>query len=221
MWCASFEVASGLVAIGKVSPNYALDVVGSIYASDNIYTYESLYFTRNTYSYIVQQSGNLSFNTGSAGGADSRILLNANGNVSIGYFGDGGQKLYVAGNIVATGAITAGSASDMRLKENIVSMNRADAKSLIMALRPVTYRWNALATSLYDKYVGEDVGFVAQEVQPYMPVAISTIFEKYMRLDQTKFIAPLVSVAQDHELRIRELERENKELKEEIKRLRS
>ena len=100
-------------------------------------------------------------------------------------------NFYVDGSAVATGAVTAGSASDQRLKENIVSMNGADAKSLIMALRPVTYRWNALATSLYDKYEGEDVGFVAQEVQPYMPVAISTIFEKYLRLDQTKFISNL------------------------------
>ena len=120
-------------------------------------------------------------------------------------------NLSVNGNAVATGAITAGSASDMRLKENINTISHDSARDFIMALRPVAYRWNALATSLYDKYVGEDVGFVAQEVQPYMPVAISTIFEKYMRLDQTKFIAPLVSVAQDHETRIQQLERESRE----------
>ena len=80
--------------------------------------------------------------------------------------------------------------------------------------------WNSLATSKFDQYKGEDLGFIAQEVQPLIPQAIGKIFEDYLRMDATKVIAPLVSVAQNHETRleaaerrIEVLERENAELK--------
>lgn len=123
------------------------------------------------------------------------------------------STLTANGNITATGAITAGSASDARLKTNIQSLSAEAAKRIVMALNPVTFTWNSTATELYDQYKGNDLGFIAQEVEPYLPQAVGTIFEKYMRLDYTKFITPLISVAQDHETRIRQLERENAELK--------
>lgn len=156
----------------------------------------------------------------------SRMIITGAGNVGIGTTTPS-QKLHVAGNILATGAITAGAASDARLKTNISILSDSDAKALIMALRPVTYTWNDKATELYDQYKGDDLGFVAQEVENVLPVAIGTIFEKYKRLDQTKFIAPLVAVAKDHETRIEKLEKEVKardakimELESEVKRLR-
>lgn len=118
---------------------------------------------------------------------------------------------YSNGNVVASGAITAGSASDISFKTNIKKITAESAKSLIMAMNPVTFTWNSLATSLYDKYVGDDLGLVAQEVEPYLPMAISPIFEKYKRLDYTKLIAPIIRVEQDHETRIQQLERESRE----------
>ena len=137
------------------------------------------------------------------------------------------STLTASSNITASGAITAGAASDARLKTNISTLSDSDAKALIMALRPVTFTWNDKATELYDQYKGDDLGFVAQEVEGVLPVAIGTIFEKYKRLDQTKFIAPLVAVAKDHETRIEKLEKEVKardakimELENEVKRLR-
>ena len=139
-----------------------------------------------------------------------------------------GGSISTTGNITATGAITAGSASSRELKTNVVTMSDSYAERIIMGARPITFTWNALATSLYDKYVGDDLGMIAQEAEELIPSAVSPIFEKYKRLDYTKFVAPLICFAQnherrltDHELRIRELERENKELKDEIKRLRS
>ena len=130
-------------------------------------------------------------------------------------------NITASGSITATGAVTAGSASDARLKTNINTLSDEQAKALIMALRPVTFSWNKKATELYNEYKGNDVGFVAQEVETYFPKAIGTIFEKYKRLDQTKFIAPLVSVTQNHEKRIKELEAEVKRLNTENLRLRN
>ncbi len=131
------------------------------------------------------------------------------------------------GNVVATGAITAGSASDARLKTNIQSLSAESAKRIVMALNPVTFTWNEKAGELFDQYKGDDLGMIAQEVEPYLPQAVGTIFENYKRLDYTKVISPLVKVAQDHETRLEKLEKEVKardakivELESEIKRLR-
>ena len=136
------------------------------------------------------------------------------------YYATSGWKMSLDayGNLVAVGAVTAGSASDARFKDNVRTMT--DAKDVIMSLHPVRFTWNKLARSKSEQYIGDDLGFIAQEVQPLVPQAVSSIYEEYLRVDSTKFIAPLVSVAQDHELRIRELEAkcarleaENNELK--------
>ena len=131
--------------------------------------------------------------------------------------------LTTTGNFVAVGAITAGAASDARLKTNIRALSADAAKRIVMGLNPVTFTWNARATELYDRYKGDDLGMIAQEVEPYLPQAIGTIFENYKRLDYDKVVTPLVKVAQDHETRlaraegrIAALERENAELKRKL-----
>lgn len=110
------------------------------------------------------------------------------------------------GTILSAGYVTGGAgASDERLKQNVRTMS--DCLEVVMALRPVRFEWNARATELCPVYKGADVGFVAQEVEALLPSAIGTIFDDYMRLDQTKIIAPLVGAVQDHELRLREIEK--------------
>lgn len=126
------------------------------------------------------------------------------------------SNVYAYSNIVADGAITAGSASARELKQNIKPMSRERALDIVMNTNPVTFEWNALATSLYDKLSGADIGLIAQEIEPYVPSAIGTIFEKYKRLDYTKLIAPILCVEKDHERRIAALERENKELRKRL-----
>ena len=166
---------------------------------------------------ITYYAGNQTTNYWCAG-ADPAIYSDTSLNNRFFWYYNGTYKAYITntGSFVAVGAITAGSASDARLKTNISTLSDSDAKTLIMALRPVTFTWNDKATELYDQYKGDDLGFVAQEVENVLPVAIGTIFEKYKRLDQTKFIAPLVKVAQDHESRIRQLEVENRELRKQL-----
>ena len=131
-----------------------------------------------------------------------------------------GNGVVTNGNVLATGQVTAGSASDSRLKDNIKKMSDAYAMGIVMNANPVTFSWNKSATELCGQLFGSDLGLVAQEVEPYLPTAVTPIWEKYKRLDYTKLIAPMLKVAQNHELRIRELERENTELKQEIQRLR-
>lgn len=92
--------SSGAVGIGTSSPAYTLDVNGTIGTNNNIFLFESLKFTRPNYCYVsATGSGSaLSFNIGESGSTNSKMLICNSGNVSIGYFGDVGSKLYVAGS---------------------------------------------------------------------------------------------------------------------------
>lgn len=196
-----------------VTPSYKLHVSGTAFF--NIPSFTGFAIKRATsggssgITFISADSSNY-WNIGCdpSGGYAERFYWNFN-NSYLAY-------LTTTGNFVATGAITAGSASDARLKTNIQSLSAEAAKRIVMALNPVTFTWNEKATELFDQYKGDDLGMIAQEVEPYLPQAVGTIFEKYKRLDYTKVISPLVKVAQDHESRIRQLEAENRELRKRL-----
>ncbi len=155
---------------------------------------------------------------GSAGlrirGTASADVSTLNDYVTIAY---GGNATFSA-NVVVNGQVTGGAASDLRFKKNIESMSRVNAESILAGLRPVEFDWNDLGTSLSGNK-GHDTGLIAQEVCSVFPYAVSPIYERYLRVDYAKLTPILVAGWQSHETRIEKLERENMELKEEIKRL--
>jgi phage-related tail fiber protein len=74
------------------------------------------------------------------------------------------QKLHVAGNIIATGAITAkASSSDIRLKTDIQGY---DAMGIIRKFRSVKYHWNAIAkeNSEVFNHNNWNYGLIAQDL---------------------------------------------------------
>lgn len=214
---AAFSIYNGKVGINKAEAEYTLDVAGTAR------------FLTNGGGVIIGASGN-TIDGCYSGGYDSLHLNTvSSGNV---YIGAGGgnvmvgsgtpsYKLDVSGVIHSTtgifsdGYVTAGSASDARLKDNVRTMEFGDAMAILANARPVRFSWNGLANSLCEKYVGNDMGMIAQEVEPYIPEAISSIYGEYKRLDYTKFIAPLVCVAKSHEERLQQAEREIADLKRE------
>ena len=88
-----------------------------------------------------------------------------------------------------TGSV--GCLSDMRLKENIVDLEGALDK--ILALRGVEFDWNAKSrtSGLHG------MGLIAQEVQQVFPMAVSTDFEGYKKLDYGALVAPLVEAVKE------------------------
>lgn len=213
----------GNVGIGTISPSYKLDVAGDVRLHTNLRILRAS-TTPNEYLNITM-GDSVAYYDGydSADGfvnhvfrSNGRTLMYIYGTSSPTYRIDIYGNARVQGNFVATGAITAGSASDARLKTNIQSLSAESAKRIVMALNPVTFTWNEKAGELYNQYKGDDLGMIAQEVEPYLPSAVGTIFENYKRLDYTKVISPLVKVAQDHESRIRQLEKENRELRKQL-----
>lgn len=145
-----------------------------------------------------------------AGGAITGSLTVAGslgvGNASPTYKLDVSGVIHTTQGVLSDGFVTAGSASDARLKEDIRPLDPAVASRIVLGARPVAFRWTEQAGELCPYYRGDDLGMIAQEVEPLLPSAVSSIFFKYKRLDYTKFIAPVITVVQDHEDRLRKLE---------------
>lgn len=103
--------------------------------------------------------------------------------------------------------------SDRRKKRNIVDLAVKKARSFIMALKPVKYKFTKdISTS--DRY---HHGFIAQDVKKAMPEDWGIYCEnkdlEQIGLRYDEFIADMIAVIQDHERRIQNLEDELKRSK--------
>lgn len=98
-------------------------------------------------------------------------LFRANASLMNFYVGDQANlaltpsQLYTYGAALKPGGGTWTDSSDERLKENIVPLTGALNK--ITSLNPVSYEWK------YDRANVSNVGFIAQEVAPIFPLAIT------------------------------------------------
>ena len=120
-----------------------------------------------------------------------------------------------SGNFSAYGGITARYASDKRLKEDIQTISTEVALATIMALNPITFRWNAKATELCSWLNGESQGFIAQDYEQIIPNSGSEMWGEYRGIDYNRAIPYIVAVEQNHEQRIKQLEEELQTLKRE------
>ena len=102
------------------------------------------------------------------------------------------KSLWVDNNIVATGEVTAYSASDVRLKTDVTTLK--DSLRIIELLNPVSYKWNSLAKELNPlKDNNTDYGLIAQELETVMPELVHSIYDgKYKSIDYVKIIPHLI-----------------------------
>lgn len=128
-------------------------------------------------------------------------------------------QLEVNGNVLITGGVTFGDASDRRLKDNIKTIKTSDALHVVMNLRPITFEWNSIATSLDARKTGVSQGFIADEYESLIPNSGRDIWEKYRAIDYTKVIPYAMTVVQNHETRLQKAERKLKEANKKIQEL--
>lgn len=123
------------------------------------------------------------------------------------------QKLHVAGNIIATGAITAkASSSDIRLKTDIQGY---DAMGIIRKFRSVKYHWNAIAKENSEVFNHDNwnYGLIAQDLlSGGYTQWVKDIFNDYYTIDYERLI-PVVWKG------LQEVDDEVTKLKKEITRL--
>ncbi len=207
--------AAGNVGIGRTSASAKLDVEGEVMFSYNSDATIKFYGATNptqpssygTETFCIQScfdrhDGHTSTYPTSYPNRCVLSLQPRGGRVAIGALSSG-YALYVVGDTVSTGAITAGS--DRRWKDNI--NYSVDGISAIMALRPATWDWKE------GHGKGKGAGLIAQDVQRILPYAVVGDEESGYTLNYNVFHAFEISSLQNHESRIEALERENAELK--------
>ena len=116
------------------------------------------------------------------------------------------KSFWVDGNIVATGEVTAYSASDIRLKTEVVSLT--NSLQIIQALNPVSYKWNSLAKELNPlKGNNTDYGLIAQELESVMPELVHTVYGQYKSVDYIKIIPHLICAIKQLKMEIDHLKK--------------
>lgn len=118
--------------------------------------------------------------------------FNPNGIIILGNYGNctGTNALQVSANLVVCGS----TVSDSRLKKDIKPIT--DGLDLIMKLKPVTYNWKDL-TNHNTTDPREQMGFIAQDVEPLIPSAIGLSDDGFKTLDKAKIIPYLVGAIQE------------------------
>jgi len=162
--------------------------------------------TYGMYSYVNGGSGT-DYNIYATGG--ERNYFDAA--VAIGTTNPGSYKLYVSGNAYTTGSW---GTSDVRFKTNIVTLENSLDK--ILKLRGVHFNWKL--HEFPDKGFNNDlqIGVIAQEVEEIFPELVNTNGDGYKAVAYDKFTAVFIQAFKEQQAMISQLQKENKEFREEM-----
>lgn len=173
----------------------------------------------------VKDSIFINYRNPSGGYAPAEFLWKAGSSSSWANFSLG--SITANGNISATGEVSAGNASDRRLKKDITTLSEGETAHVLSHLNPVSFTWNAKAEELSggDKK-GIARSFVADEFLSLLPNAGRKMWDDYDAIYTEQVVPYVVKGWQmherrlsDHERRIEELEKENRELKRQLRRV--
>jgi hypothetical protein len=132
------------------------------------------------------------------------------GNVGIGTILPPAYRLHVVGNVYANNFITP---SDQRWKTNIKPIQ--NALDNVLKMQGVTYYWKV--DEYPDKHFpeGEQVGFIAQEIEKVYPQVVLTDKEGHKSVDYSKLTPVLVEAIKEQQKIIEELQKVIQQLQEE------
>ena len=114
--------------------------------------------------------------------------------------------LNVTGNsyVSGTGYFTNGtqSISDARFKKNVTTIDGATALSDVMQLRGVTYDFNTDKWPDMNFSTANQIGFIAQDVEPIVPQVVNTDANGYKSIAYDKLTAIIVNAVQQQQSEI-------------------
>jgi hypothetical protein len=216
--------AGGKVGIGTTSPQQTLDVSGGslVVGAGDLIKVQGAHLQWNRFvgggeTFLLNQQG------GGPGGiifGKSDAVSSGNNNITEwgrfdqnGNFGIGtnnpGQKLTVIGNICASGGVNC--ASDGRFKKDVTLVQGALAS--IMKLRGVTYYWKQAEFPDKQFPARRQLGFIAQEIEPYYPEMVTTDADGYKSVDYSRLTPVLVEALKEQQQQIEALKQEVKSAK--------
>ncbi|TGE24310.1 hypothetical protein E5K00_03590 [Hymenobacter aquaticus] len=209
----------GTLAVGTTSATQALDVNGGILArGSGRISNQGAYLQWNRSGnqgetwLLNQQGGGLggirfgqSNNVSSGPNTVTEwARFDSNGNLGIGT-DNPGQKLTVIGNICASGGLNC--ASDGRYKRDVVPVQGALAS--VLKLRGVTYYWKQAAFPEKQFEARRQLGFIAQEIEPYYPEMVTTDADGYKSVDYSRLTPVLVEALKEQQQQIEALKAQN------------
>lgn len=133
------------------------------------------------------------------GNQSSRVGIGLASNASPSY------KLHVAGDVYATGGVTAlaSSGSDAKLKENIKPFN---ALSILDKLNPVSFTWNDKAKELSSEFKqGVNYGLIAQDSDGVIDNFVFDLQDGYKGIHYEKLIPVLLEAIKEQQIEINKL----------------
>ena len=144
-------------------------------------------------------SGQILFATGGFALANERMRIDAAGNVGIGC-STPSSKLHVNGTISTTAMSVATSiacSSDKRFKKNISPLQNSLEK--VLNLQGVNYDWKI--NEFPDKHFneGQQIGFIAQEIEEILPLVVQTDADGYKAVDYSRLTPVLVEAVKEQQ----------------------
>ena len=171
---------------------------------------------------VADSDGVARMRFGRAGGVATgkwwEIAVKANGTYRIGLEG-GDQFIFdLSGNFSCTGDVSAfGSVSDARLKKNVKTLE--SSLEIIKSLNPVTFTWKE---DIYNEEHRNtnDVGFIAQEVEQVIPMAVGefkvdAVNEVYKKIKHERIVPYVVKSVQELSETVNQQKEEINNLKQE------
>ena len=111
----------------------------------------------------------------------------------------------VQGALEVTGDITALSASDRRLKDNISPITKALEK--VNSISGNTFRWNDSMTNYHLHRKGNAVGVIAQEIEALgLPELVTTRSDGYKAVKYEKLVPLLIEAVKELSAKVDALE---------------
>ena len=218
---------SGKVGIGTTSPSHKLHVEGSVRATyfqagDSSYnagtielygstSFIDFHYGRSTADYTTRLIEGLSGQLTCTG--KFRIGLNYTTSTDYNFYVSG--SAYISSNLLTGGGITMYSA---RVLKNVIDERGLSLRELSV-IKPTRYTWKDKRDERLH------IGGIADDIQQVLPEVVYRTPDGILTMDYgnaafaiaSSLIQPVIS----HEERIARLERENRALKEEVKRLKS
>lgn len=200
------DASTGYVGIGTSIPYYKLDVNGVAKAT-SLYADSYVWLAPNSDAIYINDTA-IAWHNSSNAWTDTLILF-ARNSITL------NKNTTVQGNILATGGITMYS---MRTLKNVVDERGLSLEEL-SAIKPTRYTWKD----------GRDnrlhFGGIADDIQQVLPEVVYSTSDGILTMDYGNaafaVASSLINPVVDHEKRIAMLEEENKELRNEIERLKA
>jgi len=124
-----------------------------------------------------------------------RMRLTSGGNILMGTSSDNGERLYISGNVRATGTITANS--DLTLKKNLLKIENALEK--VEQINGYTYEFKSDDSKRH-------AGVIAQEIQTVLPEIVNKGNDGILGVEYGNISALLIEAIKEQNIKIKNLE---------------